>query len=200
MYGCLSCGPHRGPGLQPRHVPWVGIKLATLWFTAHAQSTEPHHPGLPLIFKEALIFKERGRVGKGGREGGKEGEGVCERERDRDTQTDRQKHGCDRETGTSHLLYPTWRRTDLQPTHVPWAGMNPATLWFMQWHSNQLSHEARVHFCTFNTHLSVISLHTWHFAFCNQPYVFKLYFGKVTSANVTVMIIFQYIKSKCCTP
>ena len=28
MCGCLSCGP----GLQPRHVPWLGIKLVTLWF------------------------------------------------------------------------------------------------------------------------------------------------------------------------
>ena len=46
MCGCLSCGPHWGPGLQPRHVPWLGIKLVTLWFTACAQSTELHQPGL----------------------------------------------------------------------------------------------------------------------------------------------------------
>ena len=32
--GHLSCTPHRGPGLQPRHVPWLGIELATLWFAA----------------------------------------------------------------------------------------------------------------------------------------------------------------------
>ena len=25
--------PNWGPGLQPRHVPWLGIKLAMLWFT-----------------------------------------------------------------------------------------------------------------------------------------------------------------------
>ena len=24
--------PHWGPGLKPRHVPWLGIELATLWF------------------------------------------------------------------------------------------------------------------------------------------------------------------------
>ena len=30
--GCLSRGPHWGPGLQPRHVPWLGIKPMTLWF------------------------------------------------------------------------------------------------------------------------------------------------------------------------
>ena len=29
----LMC-PHWGPGLQPRHVPWLGIKLVTLWFTS----------------------------------------------------------------------------------------------------------------------------------------------------------------------
>ena len=31
MCGCLSCAPYRGPGLQPRHVPWLGIKSAALW-------------------------------------------------------------------------------------------------------------------------------------------------------------------------
>ena len=36
----------REPGPQPRHVPQLGIKRATLWFTASVQSTEPHQPGL----------------------------------------------------------------------------------------------------------------------------------------------------------
>ena len=39
-----------GPGLQPRHVPWLGIEPATLWFTARAQSTELHQPGLETYF------------------------------------------------------------------------------------------------------------------------------------------------------
>ena len=30
--GCLSRTPYWGPGLQPRHVPWLGIELETLWF------------------------------------------------------------------------------------------------------------------------------------------------------------------------
>ena len=46
MCGCLPRGPHQGPGPQPRHVPWLRIKPVTLWFTAHAQSTELHQPGL----------------------------------------------------------------------------------------------------------------------------------------------------------
>ena len=33
MCGCLSCSSNWGPGLQPRHVPWLGIEPATLWFT-----------------------------------------------------------------------------------------------------------------------------------------------------------------------
>ena len=33
MYGCLLCALRWGPGLQPRHVPWLEIELATLWFT-----------------------------------------------------------------------------------------------------------------------------------------------------------------------
>ena len=32
MSGCLSCAPYWGPGPQPRHVPWLGIKLVTLRF------------------------------------------------------------------------------------------------------------------------------------------------------------------------
>ena len=33
MCGCLSCALHWGPDLQPRLVPWLGIRLVTLWFT-----------------------------------------------------------------------------------------------------------------------------------------------------------------------
>ena len=32
MCGCLSHTRYWGPGPQPRHLPWLGIKLATLWF------------------------------------------------------------------------------------------------------------------------------------------------------------------------
>ena len=32
MCGCLSHDPYWGPGLQPRCVPWLGIKPVTLWF------------------------------------------------------------------------------------------------------------------------------------------------------------------------
>ena len=31
--GCPSHAPYWGPGPQPRHVPWLEIKPATLWFT-----------------------------------------------------------------------------------------------------------------------------------------------------------------------
>ena len=31
--GCFSHAPTRGPGLQPRHVPWLAIELETFWFT-----------------------------------------------------------------------------------------------------------------------------------------------------------------------
>ena len=33
MCDCLLHTPYWGPGLQPRHVPQLGIKLETLWFT-----------------------------------------------------------------------------------------------------------------------------------------------------------------------
>ena len=32
LISCLSYHPNWGPGLQPRHVPWLGIELATFWF------------------------------------------------------------------------------------------------------------------------------------------------------------------------
>ena len=31
-----------------------------------------------------------------------------------------------------------------QPSYVPWPGIKPATFWYLQWYSNQLSHPARV--------------------------------------------------------
>ena len=32
MCGCLSSSSYWGLGLQPRHVPWLGIEPMTLWF------------------------------------------------------------------------------------------------------------------------------------------------------------------------
>ena len=32
VIGCPSHAPIQGPGPQPRHMPWLGIELATLWF------------------------------------------------------------------------------------------------------------------------------------------------------------------------
>ena len=49
-FGCLPHAPHQGPGLEPRHVPWLGIELETLWFTACTQSTELHQPGQGWFF------------------------------------------------------------------------------------------------------------------------------------------------------
>ena len=36
---------NQGPGQQPRHVPSLGIELATLWFAALTQSPEPDRQG-----------------------------------------------------------------------------------------------------------------------------------------------------------
>ena len=33
MCGSLSHTSYQGPGLQPRHMPWLGIELETFWFT-----------------------------------------------------------------------------------------------------------------------------------------------------------------------
>ena len=54
--GCLSHAPYWGPGLQPRHVPWLGIEPVTLWFAGYSQSTKPHQPRLVVVlFSRNLI-------------------------------------------------------------------------------------------------------------------------------------------------
>ena len=55
MCGCLSCSPHWGPGLQPRHVPWLEIEPVTLWFTGQHSTTEPHQPWLFGFFIETPL-------------------------------------------------------------------------------------------------------------------------------------------------
>ena len=52
----LTHTPCWGPGLQPRHVPWLGIEPATFGSCAGAQSTEPHQPGQVLKHFHLLIF------------------------------------------------------------------------------------------------------------------------------------------------
>ena len=37
--------PHRGPGLQPRHVPWLGIEPTTLWFAGGCSVHWATQPG-----------------------------------------------------------------------------------------------------------------------------------------------------------
>ena len=39
-----------GPGLQPRHVPWLGIEPATPWFTGRHSTIESHQPGWKIVF------------------------------------------------------------------------------------------------------------------------------------------------------
>ena len=55
MCGCLSCTPHWAPGPQPRHVPWMGIKLVTLWFTGW-HSVHWATPARPLFSFLNFIF------------------------------------------------------------------------------------------------------------------------------------------------
>ena len=48
--GCLLHTPDWELGLQPRHVPWLGIEPVIFGSQAGTQSTEPHQPGLFFIF------------------------------------------------------------------------------------------------------------------------------------------------------
>ena len=68
MCGCLSCTPNWGPGPQPRHVPCLGIELATLWFTGWHWATPAR--ALFKCFSSFLkkYFRERWREGEKKRE------------------------------------------------------------------------------------------------------------------------------------
>ena len=50
MCGWLLYTPYWGPSPQPRHVPWLGIELVTLWFAGRHSITETHQPGLKRSF------------------------------------------------------------------------------------------------------------------------------------------------------
>ena len=45
MCGCLSHAPYCGPGLQPRHMPGLGINQGPFGLQAGTFCTEPHQPG-----------------------------------------------------------------------------------------------------------------------------------------------------------
>ena len=55
MCGCLSGTPYWGPGLQPRHVPWLGIKVVTLWF-ADWHSVHWAVPAGAQVFNTVAIY------------------------------------------------------------------------------------------------------------------------------------------------
>ena len=64
------------------------------------------------------------------------------RERNRERERDR----CERETSIYCFLYaPTHldQGVNLQPRHIPWLGIKPATFWCTTGCSNQLRHVAR---------------------------------------------------------
>ena len=48
--------PNQGPGPQPRHVPWSGIKPITFGPQVTPNPTEPHQSGLCCVFKKIISF------------------------------------------------------------------------------------------------------------------------------------------------
>ena len=46
LWGCLLPACDWGPGPQPRHVPWLGIKLVTFWFSGQSYIHWATRPGL----------------------------------------------------------------------------------------------------------------------------------------------------------
>ena len=58
MCGCLLHTHYWGPDPQPRHVSWLGIKLATPWFTGQHSIhwATPARANFSYILKHFLIF------------------------------------------------------------------------------------------------------------------------------------------------
>ena len=113
MCGCLLRTPYWGPGLQLRHVPWLGIEPVTLWFAACAQSTELHQPVLFIYFKDFIYLLFREKRTEEEREG--------------------EKHQCMRNTSTSCLsCAPSWGPGP-HPRHVPCLGVKLTTVQFAGW-------------------------------------------------------------------
>ena len=56
--GCLLHTPSQGPGLPPRHVPWLGIKPVTFCFTVQ-HSIHWAKPARIFLFEEKHIFPQR---------------------------------------------------------------------------------------------------------------------------------------------
>ena len=61
MCGCLLLAPYWGPGLQPKHVPWLGIKPVTLcfaiWHSIHwATPSRANHLNLTYFSPGLILF------------------------------------------------------------------------------------------------------------------------------------------------
>ena len=74
LIGCLSHAPYWGPGPQPRHVPWLGTRVVTLWFIGwHSIHSATPARTLVIIFKKQYKFGLRGpesgedRAGRAGK-------------------------------------------------------------------------------------------------------------------------------------
>ena len=63
MCGCLSCAPYGRPGLQPVHVPHLGIEQVTLWFAGLCSIhwATPARVTKWFFKKRFYLFLERGR-------------------------------------------------------------------------------------------------------------------------------------------
>ena len=108
LCGCPSRVPNWGPGLQPRHVPWLGIEPVIFCFTGPCSIhwAIPARAGIFFIYLFSFIdSRERRR----------------EKERERIIAVRETISGC-----------LAWPQLGTQPRHVPWSGIEPVTFWFVR--------------------------------------------------------------------
>ena len=136
LIGFFLHSPNWGPGPEPRHVPWPGIKPVTLWFAGWysihwATPARAKIISFSIFFflKGFIYFLERG----GGREKGGGKTSMCERNM----------IGC--------LLHA------LQLRHVPWLGIELATFQFAGQYSTHCATPARAKIIFLSTSLMCYS-------------------------------------------
>ena len=117
--GCLCTEPH------PRHVPWPGNRVNDLSLCRTQPNQLSHHQSG--LLSNSLFFKCIYLL-LGGGEG---------RERNINVQEKYQL--------VASWTSPIWE-PGLQPRHVPWLGIEPATFWAAGWHSVHWAKPARVFF------------------------------------------------------
>ena len=101
---------------------------------------------------------------------------------------EREKHRCEKHQLVAWCMCPN-RGLNLQPWHVPWPVIKPATFWYTGWPSSQLGHTGQGTCITFYL---TISLTTLHWIFINVASHFNFTLFPSSSTNEQTQMTFLW--------